>query len=186
MTLPEGAKDDIETLKKELADLRRRLDDLSKETVEGAKKPKAGIRIDIGDFVNEIMEGVMTGISGEIEKAVLIGPRGVYIGRTKGREEPEEVEEKMDPAKTASVMGALSSEHRLKILSELMTGGKYANELEQKIPDISASTLSSHLKALEEAGFTVQEAVRGRYLITIPGRVALKTAHQLVRLLEEG
>ena len=184
--MAEGAKDDIEALKKELADLRRRLDDLSKEAVEGVKKPKGRIQIDIGDFVNEIMEGVMTGISGEIEKAVLIGPRGVYIGRAGERDEPEKVEEKMDPAKTASVMGALSSEHRLRILSELMTGGKYANELEQKIPDISASTLSSHLKALEEAGFTVQEAVRGRYLITIPGRVALKTAHQLVRLLEEG
>ena len=57
----------------------------------------------------------------------------MYIGRTRGREEPEKVKEKMDPAKTASVMGALSSEHRLKILSELMTGGKYANKLEQKI-----------------------------------------------------
>lgn len=184
--MAEEGKDELEALKRELTDLKRRMDELSEKTAERKEVKKRGIRIDIGDFVNEIMEGVMTGISGEIEKSVLIGPHGVYVARAKRRREPMEVEETPEPAKTASVMSALSSEHRLRILSELMAGGKYASKLEQKIPDISASTLSSHLKTLEEAGLIVQEAVRGRYLITIPGRMALKTAQRLVKLLEEG
>ncbi|UCD96633.1 MAG: winged helix-turn-helix transcriptional regulator, partial [Candidatus Bathyarchaeota archaeon] len=78
----------------------------------------------------------------------------------------------------------LGQEHRLKILSQLMTGGKYVNELQEQLPEIAASTLSSHLNVLEEAGLIVQERVRGRYLITIPGRSAYKMARRVSKFLE--
>ena len=64
-----------------------------------------------------------------------------------------------------------------------MSGGKYVNELQESLPEIAASTLSSHLNVLEEAGLIVQERVRGRYLITIPGRSAYKMARRVGRFL---
>jgi DNA-binding transcriptional ArsR family regulator len=78
-------------------------------------------------------------------------------------------------------MSALGQEHRLKILSELMTGGKYISDFQTALPDITASTLSSHLGVLQEAGLVVQERVRGRYLVTIPGRIAFKMAAAVAR-----
>jgi len=143
------------------------------------------VRIDIGGLVNDVtesvresVEAVMEGIRGEVERSVLIGPMGVYIGRR--REEPEKA---FDAAATASVLTALASEQRLRILDELSRGGKYAGELEQKLAEITASTLSSHLKVLQETGFVAQEAVRGRYLITVPGRLALQMASRIARSL---
>jgi DNA-binding transcriptional ArsR family regulator len=82
-------------------------------------------------------------------------------------------------------MSALGHEHRLRILSELMVGGMYINELQEKLSEITTSTLSSHLNVLEEAGLVVQEKVRGRYLVTMPGRVAYKMARRITRFLEE-
>ncbi len=81
-------------------------------------------------------------------------------------------------------MSALGQEHRLGILRELMGGGKYINELQEKLSEIATSTLSSHLKVLEEAGLVVQEKVRGRYLITMPGRAAYKMAKRVTKFLE--
>jgi DNA-binding transcriptional ArsR family regulator len=86
----------------------------------------------------------------------------------------------------AEVMSALGEEHRLEILAELMNGGKYVNDLQEKLSEITTSTLSSHLKVLEEAGLVVQEKVRGRYLITIPGRTAYKMARRVTRFVERG
>ncbi len=83
-------------------------------------------------------------------------------------------------------MSALGQEHRLKILSELMHGGRYISELQEKLPEITTSTLSSHLDVLQEAGLVVQEKVRGRYLITMPGRAAYKMARRVTRFLERG
>ncbi len=83
-------------------------------------------------------------------------------------------------------MSALGNEHRLKILKELASGGKYISELQEKLSEIASSTLSSHLDVLEEAGLVVQEKVRGRYLITMPGRMAYQMANQITQLLKKG
>lgn len=83
----------------------------------------------------------------------------------------ESLEISKDDARRHS--GVLANEQRLRILRELSEGGKYTGELEEVIPDITSSTLSSHLEVLTGSGLVVQEAVRGRYLITMPGRVAL-------------
>jgi DNA-binding HxlR family transcriptional regulator len=176
-----------EDLKEEMKKLREELETLKEQlgTVTERKRRDHGIYIDVGnrvrDYMGDVMEGVAEGIHGELEKSIFIGPRGVKILRN--REYCGE-EMETDFPKVAGVMSALGQEHRLRILSELMSGGKYINELQEKLTEITASTLSSHLSILEKAGLVVQEKVRGRYLITIPGRTAYKMTRRITRLLE--
>lgn len=164
----------MKKLREEMAGLKVTL----REMTENQLKKGRGIYIDVGnnvrDYVDDIMEGVAEGIHGELRKSIFIGPGGVRI--VKGVEPSGEEEPETDFERTSTIMSALGHVHRMKILKELMSGGKYANELEEKLPEITASTLLSHLKILEEAGLVVQEKVRGRYLITMPGRSAYKMA----------
>jgi DNA-binding HxlR family transcriptional regulator len=183
--LSEDIKDEMKKLKEEMAGLKEQLG----EMVEKERERRHEIHIDVGDhvhdYVEDVMEGVAEGIHGELEKCIFIGPRGVRI--TKGEESfREEEETRVNFPKAAEAMSALGQEHRLRILKELMSGGKYINELQEKLSEITTSTLSSHLKVLEEVGLVVQEKVRGRYLITMPGRVAYKMAGRVTRFLERG
>ncbi len=108
------------------------------------------------------------------------------MGRRRSRgDEGERAPGGLDAKKSASLLGALANEQRLRILRELSEGGKYAGELEEAVPDITPSTLSSHLKVLTGSGLVTQEATRGRYLITIPGRVALKMVGRVTRMVGE-
>lgn len=179
-------KDELKKLKEEIASLREQLSELP----ERRKRRPRGIYIDIGnrvhDYVEGVMESVMEGISGEIEKSVLIGPGGTIKVVHKKHRDVELEDLKVDPALVASAMSALGNEHRLKILKELTSGGKYISELQEKLPEIASSTLSSHLDILEEAGLVVQEKVRGRYLITMPGRMAYQMSNQIANLLRKG
>lgn len=180
--MTEELKDEMKKLKEELAGLKEQL----REVTERAKRKRRGIYIDIGervhDYVEGIMEGVAEGISGELERSILVGPHGVRIFRRR----PEERILRADPTKAASAMSALGNEYRIRILGELMFGGKYVSELLEKLQEITSSTLSSHLDVLQEAGLVVQEKVRGRYLITIPGRMAYQMANRIARFLERG
>jgi DNA-binding HxlR family transcriptional regulator len=182
--LSEELKDEIRKLKEELANLKEQLRDVS----EARQRRSRGLHIDVGgnvqDYIEDVMEGVAEGIHGELERSIFIGPRGVRI--LKGGPEREERETEVSFPKVAEVMSALGQEHRLRILDELMTGGKYINDLQEKLSEITTSTLSSHLKVLEEAGLVVQEKVRGRYLITVPGRAAYRMARRIARFMEEG
>ena len=184
--LSEDLREEMKKLKDELADLREQLKGVSEE----GRKRRGAIRVDIGDrvrdYVADVVEGVAEGIYGEVEKSVLIGPGGRKIVRIIQEGAPQNEDEGIEASfpKTAEVMNALSHEHRLRILDQLMTGGKYINELQEKLSEITTSTLSSHLKVLEEAGLVVQEKVRGRYLITIPGRTAFKMARRVTRFAE--
>ena len=184
--LSEDLREEMRKLKDELADLKEQLKGVSEER----RRRKDAIRIDVGDrvrdYVADVMEGVAEGIYGEVEKSVLIGPGGRKIVRIVQEGTPEMEDEGVEASfpKTAEVMNALSHEHRLRILDELMRGGKYINELQERLSEITTSTLSSHLKVLEEAGLVVQEKVRGRYLITIPGRTAFKMARRVTRFAE--
>jgi len=183
--LSEDIKEELKKLKEEMAGLKEQLG----EMVEKERERRHGIHIDVGnhvhDYVEDVMEGVAEGIHGELEKCIFIGPRGVRI--TKGEQSSREEEEtQVNFNKAAEVMSALGQEHRLRILKELMSGGKYINELQEKLSEITTSTLSSHLKVLEEVGLVVQEKVRGRYLITMPGRVAYKMAGRVTRFIEGG
>ena len=183
--LSEDLKEEMKKLREEIAKLKEQLG----EVTEREHGRRHGIYIDVGnhirDHVEDVMESVTEGIQGELEKSIFIGPGGVRI--TRKRETPEEEgEAELDFPKAAEVMSALGQEHRLKILKELVSGGKYINELQEKLSEITTSTLSSHLKVLEEAGLVVQEKMRGRYLITIPGRTAYKMATRITRFLERG
>jgi hypothetical protein len=87
------------------------------------------------------MEGVNEGIRGELEKSIFIHPhRGGVAIRSRNHEPPRPPErmEKPDLAKAANIMSALGQEHRLKILSELMTGGKYISDFQTALPEITA------------------------------------------------
>lgn len=181
--LSEDLKDEMRKLKEELSSLKEQLQRVG----EAGHHRKHGIYIDVGnrmqDYADDVMEGVAEGIHGELERSVFIGPRGVRIVR--GESPREESEREFDFAKAAGLMSALGEEHRLKVLKELMGGGKYVNELQESLSEITASTLSSHLNVLEEAGLVVQEKVRGRYLITMPGRAAYKMARRVTRFVQE-
>lgn len=183
--MSEELEEEMKKLKEELADLKEQFRDIT-----GSEREKRrGIYIDIGnrvhDYIGDVMEGVAEGIHGELEKSIFIGPRGVRILRERPHRRREDKIE-VSFQKVAEVMSALGHEHRLKILHELMRGGKYINELQEKLSEITTSTHSSHLNVLEEAGLVVQEKVRGRYLITIPGRTAYKMARRVTRFLQGG
>jgi len=184
MSEEKDLKDEMKRLKGEMDSLKQQLHNMTDQLAQ----KRRGIYIDVGervsDYVTDIMEGVTEGIKGELERSIFITPHtGKIKIYRKGHEEHEPPEHiaKPDLNKAASIMSALGQEHRLKILSELMTGGKYISDLQTALPEITASTLSSHLDVLQEAGLAVQERVRGRYLITIPGRMAYKMANIIAR-----
>ena len=190
-----GSKDEeTRKLREEIDELKAQLKGLSEqlkaEREEGEKEHRRdergyAVRVDLGDriseYVNSVIEGVMNSIAGELDRSVFIGPRGVRFNRPRPREEA-----KVDPKKAADVMNGLAHENRIRVLEELSTGGLYASELQERLPEISASTLSSHLDILEKAGLIVQEKARGRYLITMPGRLAYRMAEQISKQVEEG
>jgi DNA-binding HxlR family transcriptional regulator len=183
--MSEDLKEEMKKLKEEIAGLKDQLRGISEE----GRNKRRGLYIDFGnsvqDYVEDAMEGVAEGVRGELDKCIFIGPGGSRIMRGRGPWREEE-EEKFDFNEAAKAMSALGHEHRLKILSSLMKGGKYINELQEELPEITTSTLSSHLNVLEEAGLVVQEKVRGRYLITMPGRTAYQMARKIGRFLKAG
>jgi len=178
-------KEEMKKLREEIARLKEQLGDITEEK----RRRGRGIYIDIGnhvhDYMGDVMESVAENIHGELEKSIFIGPGGVRIIRGKERPFADEEEAKVNLPKAAQIISALGEEHRLKILNALLSGGKYIDELET-LSEITASTLSSHLKVLEEAGLVVQEKVRGRYLITMPGRAAYKMATRITAFIERG
>jgi DNA-binding transcriptional ArsR family regulator len=125
----------------------------------------------------------MSGITSEFEKSVFVDPTGAWFDRHISKVQSRTLSV-AEAQRAASLMSAMSSEHRIRILTELLYGGRYASELESVLKDISPSTISNHLKILQEAALIVQEGDRGRYLITLPGRIALKMATRLGRFLE--
>jgi len=176
---------EVRRLKEELDDIKEQLEAMREKT----ERRRRGIYIDIGerirDYIEDIMEGIAEGISSELKKSIFIGPNGITIYKEKPSDSERDLA-KADPAKVASIMSALGNENRIRILSELMRGGKYISELQEKLPEITSSTLSSHLDILESAGLVVQEKIRGRYLITIPGRIAYKMANKISKLVTKG
>lgn len=129
----------------------------------------------LGDYISGFVEDVMEGVSVELERSLF---RDRYPKRI-SRKEP------LDEKLTADIMSALGNEHRIKILDELSFGGKYASDLQERLSGISPSTLSSHLDVLQDAGLIYQERSRGRYLITIPGRIAVNMASRIAKRISK-
>ena len=127
----------------------------------------------LGDYIGGFVEDVMEGVTSELERSLFWEDRPE-------RERPTVMSD-AEVQRTAAVMSALGNEHRIKILKELTWGGLYASDLQDVLKEISASTLSSHLDVLQEAGLIVQERRRGRYLITMSGRLAIKMASSIAK-----
>jgi DNA-binding transcriptional ArsR family regulator len=180
--------DNTGTLKEEVAKLREEVERLSRaipsekrKQSEQSSRPSFGESL--SEYVNDVVQSVMSGISSELERSVFVDPTGAWFDRHVAKAQARSMTA-AEAEKASTLMGAMASEHRLRILSELLYGGRYASEMESVLKDISPSTISGHLKTLQEAGLIVQEGDRGRYLITLPGRIALKMATRLTRFLE--
>jgi DNA-binding transcriptional ArsR family regulator len=175
-------------LKNEIAKLREEIRRIS-EAIPSHKPTTAepserrGLGQSLSEYVNDVMESVMSGISSEIERSVLIDPTGAWFDRHIAKVQARSMSTS-EAQRAAALMSAMANEHRLRILTELLYGGRYASELEAVLKDLSPSTISSHLKTLQESGLVAQEGNRGRYLITLPGRIALKMATRLARFLD--
>ncbi|HUK49505.1 MAG TPA: winged helix-turn-helix domain-containing protein [Terriglobales bacterium] len=183
-----NANDEISGLKDEVAKLREEVKRIS-DAVPHAKSEdtdpatRRGFGETISDYVNDVVGSVMSGISSEIERSGFVDPTGAWFDRHIAKAQARSMSS-AEAERAANLMSAMSSEHRLRILSELLYGGRYASEFETVLKDITPSTLSNHLKTLQEAGLIVQEGDRGRYLITLPGRIALRMATRLTRFFE--
>jgi DNA-binding transcriptional ArsR family regulator len=179
--------DDIDGLKDEVAKLReevRRITESIPVKSKGAESVgKGSFTRSLSDYVNDVVGSVMSGISSEFERSVFVDPTGAWFDRHMARVQARSISPG-EAERAATLMSAMASQHRLRILNELLFGGRYASEIESVLKDISPSTISSHLKTLEEAGLVVQESERGRYLITLPGRIAFKMATRLTRFLD--
>jgi DNA-binding transcriptional ArsR family regulator len=127
----------------------------------------------LGDYIGEFVDDVMDGVTSELERNLFSESRDQGVRPT--------VMTDSEIARTSAVMSAMANEHRIRILKELTWGGMYAGDLQENLKEISPSTLSSHLDTLQGAGLIYQEKRRGRYLITISGRIAVNMAAQIAK-----
>jgi len=178
---------DVARLQEEIAKLREEVqrisDSVSSQSAHSNPTQKRNLGESIAEYVNDVVESVTSGISSEIENSVFIDPTGAWFDKHITKVQSRAITQP-EAERAAGLMSAMASEHRLRILNELLYGGRYASEIETVLKEISASTISNHLKILQEAGLIVQEGDRGRYLITLPGRIALKMATRLTRFLD--
>jgi len=180
--------DDLQNLRDELTKLKDEVHRISEAVPSKASNSpgvsdRKGLGQSLSEYINDVVESVMSGVSSEIEKAVYVDPTGAWFDRHIAKVQSRALSG-AEVDRAASLMSAMASEHRIRILTELHYGGRYASELESVLKDISPSTISNHLKILQDSGLIVQEGDRGRYLITLPGRIALKMATRLGRFLE--
>jgi len=140
---------------------------------------------ELGEYIKIVVADAMKGANKAMQR-IFIGPEGELFDRpvdiSKAAEErikpvpPEEAERLLSP---------LASGERISILYLLAEEPRYHQDL-MELSGLKPGTLPHHLKQLEEAGYVTQERVRGRYLITIPGRMALKLAEYLHYQMESG
>ena len=188
MTMPDKSnRSDLEKLEEEVARLREEIhrvsESISSQTPRNTTPRKRNITQSLSEYVSDVVESVMSGISAEIEKSVFVDPTGAWFDRNIAKVQAKSITQP-EAERAAMLMSAMANEHRLRILNELLYGGRYASEIEAVLKDLSPSTISNHLKTLQEAGLVVQEGDRGRYLITLPGRISLKMATRLTRFLD--
>jgi len=136
---------------------------------------------ELGEYIQMVVRDAMKGANRAL-RSVFIGPHGTKISLGNGEvsigEGADEHLEPVPPEAAQNLLSPLASAERIKILYLLAKEPRYHQDLMQE-SGLTPGTLPHHLKQLEEAGFITQERVRGRYLITIPGRMALKLAEYL-------
>lgn len=187
MTDKSSTKPDVSQLEEEVSRLREEVhrisETISNQSTKTTASAKRNLAQSLSEYVSDVVESVTSGISSEWEKSVFVDPTGAWFDRQIAKVQAKSITEP-EAERAAMLMSAMASEHRLRILNELLYGGRYASEIEAVLKELSPSTISSHLKTLQESGLVVQEGDRGRYLITLPGRIALKMATRLSRFLD--
>lgn len=209
-------RDEMRRLEEQMADLRRRMEKEKDYEREASPKPPKeprrakGVRIDfddealqeemeefgrkmgaygveLGDYIKTVVSDAMRGANRAM-RSVFIGPKGarVRIDDNEVSWDPEGVEARQVPPEEAQrLLAPLASEERIRILYLLADEPRYHQDL-MELSGLKPGTLPHHLKQLEDAGYVTQERVRGRYLITIPGRMALKLAEYLHNQMTSG
>ncbi|MFW9832293.1 MAG: ArsR/SmtB family transcription factor [Candidatus Thorarchaeota archaeon] len=143
---------------------------------------------EIGDYIKMVVSDAMRGANHAM-RSIFIGPDGARInidkdGASFGKSAAE-MAEPVPPEEAQRLLSPLASEERIRILYLLADEPRYHQDL-MELSGLKPGTLPHHLKQLEDAGYVTQERVRGRYLITIPGRMALKLAEYLHNQMGSG
>jgi DNA-binding transcriptional ArsR family regulator len=136
---------------------------------------------ELGDYIKLVVSDAMRGANRAM-RSVFIGPDGARLnidenGVAFGKSAAKAVQ-RVPAAEAERLLAPLASAERIELLYLLADEPRYHQDL-MDLSGLKPGTLPHHLKQLEEAGFVTQERVRGRYLITIPGRMALKLAEYL-------
>jgi DNA-binding transcriptional ArsR family regulator len=143
----------------------------------------------LGQYISMVVKDVMRGVDRTLRSAVLVGPDGrrihIHKGEPKSGGEAAELAERVPPEEAERLLSPLASAERVRILYLLSERPRYHQDLMEE-SKLAPGTLPHHLKQLEDAGYVTQERVRGRYLITIPGRMALKLAEYLHNQMQSG
>lgn len=143
---------------------------------------------ELGDYIKLVVKDAMQGAD-KAMRSVFIGPHGSRIKfgdqEVSFGKAAEEYVKPVPPEEAQKLLSPLASAERIKILYLLAEEPRYHQDLMEK-SGLAPGTLPHHLKQLEEAGYVTQERVRGRYLITIPGRMALKIAEYLHNQMHVG
>jgi hypothetical protein len=119
-----------EDVKKELAELREEVHLISQAipsqfTKDSVSSEKRSLAQSLSDYANDVVDSVMSGISSEIEKSVFVDPTGAWFDRHIARVQSRALN-LSEAKRAASLMSAMASEHRIRILTELLYGGRYA------------------------------------------------------------
>ncbi len=143
---------------------------------------------EIGEYIKLVVSDAMRGANRAM-RSVFIGPDGAGLkidenGISIGKSAAEAVQ-KVPAMDAERLLAPLASAERIDILYLLAEEPRYHQDL-MELSGLKPGTLPHHLKQLEEAGYVTQERVRGRYLITIPGRMALKLAEYLHNQMVSG
>jgi len=132
------------------------------------------------ESIGEYVDSVMTSVAGNLERAMkaITFPTWDEDGKKKqeGGLSEEELEEFFEDGST--ILSALSDGKRLRMLKALEDGPLYQQEL-SKQSNSFGGTFKHHMDKLLDARFVVQEAVRGRYIISREGLESLKLAELL-------
>ncbi|MDO8056607.1 MAG: winged helix-turn-helix domain-containing protein [Candidatus Hermodarchaeota archaeon] len=142
---------------------------------------------ELGDYIKIVVADAMKGAN-KAMRSIFIGPDGDLFNRDADHPVPSEDVERIKPVPPEDaerLLSPLASGERISLLYLLAEEPRYHQDL-MELSGLKPGTLPHHLKQLEEAGYVTQERVRGRYLITIPGRMALKLAEYLHYQMESG
>jgi DNA-binding transcriptional ArsR family regulator len=141
---------------------------------------------ELGDYIKMVVSDAMRGANRAM-RSVFIGPDGTRVGDDTDYRRDTDVRpaKKVPPEEAQRLLAPLASEERIRILYLLADEPRYHQDL-MELSGLKPGTLPHHLKQLEDAGYVTQERVRGRYLITIPGRMALKLAEYLHNQMTSG